>query len=54
VGRAPAEDADGLRQLRGTFTDVKRLVQQNAALVDEAAASAPSLNDQAERMNELA
>ena len=51
--RALAEESDGL-QLRGSFTDVERLVQQNAALVEEAAASAASLNDQAERMNELA
>jgi methyl-accepting chemotaxis protein len=49
-----ADEATSLQQLRGTFTDVERMVQQNAALVEEAAASAASLNDQAERMNELA
>ncbi|WP_067060844.1 methyl-accepting chemotaxis protein [Roseateles chitosanitabidus] len=49
-----AEEADSLQQLRGNFADVERTVQQNAALVEEAAASAASLNDQAERMNELA
>ncbi|WP_343602699.1 methyl-accepting chemotaxis protein [Roseateles sp.] len=54
IAHEVAEEADGLQQLRGTFTDVERLVQQNAALVEEAAASAASLNDQAERMNELA
>jgi len=49
-----AEEATSLQQLRATFGDVEQLVQQNAALVEEAAASAASLNDQAERMNELA
>ncbi len=54
IAHEVAEEAGGLQQLRGTFTDVERMVQQNAALVEEAAASAASLNDQAERMNELA
>ncbi len=49
-----AEEATSLQQLRATFGEVEQLVQQNAALVEEAAASAASLNDQAERMNELA
>ncbi|WP_431050331.1 methyl-accepting chemotaxis protein [Roseateles sp. L2-2] len=54
IAHEVAEEAISLQQLRGTFTDVERMVQQNAALVEEAAASAASLNDQAERMNELA
>lgn len=54
IAHEVAEEAVSLQQLRGTFTDVERMVQQNAALVEEAAASAASLNDQAERMNELA
>ncbi|OWQ83063.1 hypothetical protein CDN99_27405 [Roseateles aquatilis] len=54
IAHEVTEEAASLQQLRGNFTDVERVVQQNAALVEEAAASAASLNDQAERMNALA
>ncbi len=54
IAHEVAEEATSLQHLRGTFTDVEQMVQQNAALVEEAAASAASLNDQAERMNDLA
>ncbi|MET0210252.1 MAG: methyl-accepting chemotaxis protein, partial [Burkholderiaceae bacterium] len=54
IAREVAEEAAGLRDLRGSFNEVERMAQQNAALVEEAAASAVSLNGQAERMNTLA
>ncbi len=44
------EQTEGIEQVRVAVTEIDRNTQQNAALVDEAAAAAASLQEQAERM----
>ncbi len=50
---AAAEQACGIAQVNGAVSAMDTVTQQNAALVEEAAAAAASLRDQATRLTEL-
>ncbi|MDT7834623.1 methyl-accepting chemotaxis protein [Aquabacterium sp. OR-4] len=50
IGRATAEQASGLATVNASVSQLDHSTQQNAALVEESAAAAASLRDQAERM----
>ncbi|KQV81844.1 hypothetical protein ASC87_30370 [Rhizobacter sp. Root1221] len=48
-----AEQSDGIGQVNTSVTQLDQMTQQNAALVEESAAAAESLNDQATRLREI-
>ena len=50
---ASREQSDGIGQVNAAVADMDGVTQQNAALVQEAAASAGSLQDQARRLTEV-
>lgn len=50
---ASSEQSDGISQVNAAVTDMDGVTQQNAALVQEAAAAAGSLQDQAHRLMEV-
>jgi methyl-accepting chemotaxis protein-1 (serine sensor receptor) len=50
IGRASAEQATGLAAVNESVSQLDHSTQQNAALVEESAAAAASLHEQAERM----
>ncbi len=50
ISSASREQADGISQINAAVTDMDHVVQQNAALVQEAASAAGSLQDQAEHL----
>ncbi len=47
---AAAEQSDGIGQVNSAVTQLDQMTQQNAALVEESAAAAESLKDQAQRL----
>ncbi|HEY4350114.1 MAG TPA: methyl-accepting chemotaxis protein [Paraburkholderia sp.] len=51
ISAASEEQSDGIEQVTQAVTQMDSVTQQNAALVEEAAAAAASLREQAERMN---
>ncbi|WP_323017870.1 methyl-accepting chemotaxis protein [Castellaniella sp.] len=51
ISSASREQADGINQINAAVTDMDQVVQQNAALVQEAASAAGSLQDQAEHLS---
>src|SRR5690606_33314906 len=51
LSSAPREQADGISQINSAVNDMDHVVQQNAALVQEAASAAGSLQDQAEHLS---
>jgi len=53
ISAAAAEQSAGIGQVNGAVTDLDRMTQQNAALVEESAAAAESLREQAGRLGEL-
>jgi len=53
VMAASAEQSQGLGQVNGAVNQLDQMTQQNAALVEETAASAESLNDQADKLAAL-
>jgi len=53
ISSAAAEQSHGIGQVNGAVNDLDRMTQQNAALVEESAAAAESLKDQAGRMSSL-
>jgi methyl-accepting chemotaxis protein len=53
ISAAAAEQSSGLGQVNGAVADLDRMTQQNAALVEESAAAAESLKDQAGRLGGL-
>ncbi len=53
ISAAAAEQSSGLGQVNGAVADLDRMTQQNAALVEESAAAAESLKDQAGRLGSL-
>ena len=53
ISAAAAEQSNGLGQVNGAVADLDRMTQQNAALVEESAAAAESLKDQAGRLGGL-
>lgn len=52
ISAAAQEQTGGIGQINNAITELDRVTQQNAALVEEAAAAAESLNQQASRMVE--
>lgn len=52
ISSASREQSEGITQINLAVTEMDSVVQQNAALVEEAAAAAGSLQEQAERLNE--
>ena len=50
ISAAAAEQSAGLHQVNGTVTELDRMTRQNAALVEESAAAAQSLKEQAVRL----
>ena len=53
IATASREQSDGISQVNMAVSDMDGVTQQNAALVQEAAAAAGSLQDQARRLTEL-
>jgi methyl-accepting chemotaxis protein len=53
INDASSEQSAGIAQINQAVTQMDNVTQQNAALVEEAAASAQSLNDQAENLSQL-
>ncbi len=50
ITAAAAEQSDGIGQVNSTVGQLDQMTQQNAALVEQSAAAAESLRDQAERL----
>ena len=50
ITSAASEQSDGIGQVNTAVTQLDQMTQQNAALVEESAAAAESLKDQAQRM----
>jgi methyl-accepting chemotaxis protein len=53
ITAAAAEQSDGIGQVNTAVTQLDQMTQQNAALVEESAAAAESLKDQANRLAQL-
>ena len=53
IAAASLEQASGIEQINKAVTHMDEMTQQNAALVEEAAAASESLDEQANAMNEL-
>jgi methyl-accepting chemotaxis protein len=53
ITAASAEQSSGLGQINGAVTQLDQMTQQNAALVEESAAAAESLREQAGRLASL-
>ncbi|MCP5287375.1 MAG: HAMP domain-containing protein [Burkholderiaceae bacterium] len=53
ISSASGEQTQGMGQVGGAVTELDRATQQNAALVEEGAAAATSLRDQARRLTEV-
>ena len=52
ISHACAEQTEGIGQIGGAVTELDRVTQQNAALVEESAAAAESLRQQATRLTD--
>jgi methyl-accepting chemotaxis protein len=52
ITAASAEQSHGIAQVNGAINNLDQMTQQNAALVEESAAAAESLKDQAVRLTE--
>jgi methyl-accepting chemotaxis protein len=50
ITAASSEQSSGLSQINGAVTQLDQMTQQNAALVEESAAAAESLREQAGRL----
>jgi methyl-accepting chemotaxis protein len=53
ISTAAAEQSDGIGQVNLAVTELDRMTQQNAALVEQSAAAAESLKDQAHRLAQV-
>jgi methyl-accepting chemotaxis protein len=53
IGNATVEQAGGIAQVGQAVTELDKVTQQNAALVEESAAAAESLKQQAQQLNLL-
>jgi methyl-accepting chemotaxis protein len=51
ISAAAAEQSSGIATVNGAVTQLDQMTQQNAALVEESAAAAESLNEQAQRLS---
>ncbi|WP_148663192.1 methyl-accepting chemotaxis protein [Hydrogenophaga sp. PBC] len=52
IASASGEQAEGVNQINAAVSNLDQMTQQNAALVEESAAAASSMNDQAARLAE--
>ena len=50
ITAAASEQSDGIGQVNGAVTQLDQMTQQNAALVEESAAAAESLKEQAVKL----
>jgi methyl-accepting chemotaxis protein len=53
ITAAAAEQSDGIGQVNTAVTQLDQMTQQNAALVEESAAAAESLKEQAQRLAQV-
>ena len=53
ISAASGEQSDGIGQVNTSVTQLDQMTQQNAALVEESAAAADSLKEQARRLSDL-
>jgi methyl-accepting chemotaxis protein len=53
ITAAAAEQSDGIGQVNTAVTQLDQMTQQNAALVEQSAAAAESLKDQADRLTRV-
>src|SRR5690606_39190100 len=53
ITAASGEQSDGIGQVNVAVTQLDQMTQQNAALVEESAAAAESLKDQAQRLAQV-
>jgi methyl-accepting chemotaxis protein len=53
IASAAGEQGQGMGQVNGAVAELDRMTQQNAALVEQSAAAASSLRDQARRLTEV-
>ncbi|MBB4842153.1 methyl-accepting chemotaxis protein [Paucibacter oligotrophus] len=53
ITAAASEQSDGIGQVNGAVVQLDQMTQQNAALVEQSAAAAESLKDQARRLTEV-
>lgn len=53
VAAASADQSDGISQVNTTVMELDQMTQQNAALVEQSAAAAESLCEQAQRLAQL-
>jgi len=51
ISEAASEQSQGIAQVNGAVTDLDHMTQQNAALVEQSAAAAESLTQQAQRLS---
>ena len=53
ISTASVEQSEGIGGVNQTVTEIDQMTQQNAALVEESAAAAQSLKEQAERLAQV-
>jgi methyl-accepting chemotaxis protein len=53
ISAASSEQSDGISQVNTAVLELDQMTQQNAALVEESAAAAESLSEQAQRLAQL-
>jgi methyl-accepting chemotaxis protein len=53
ISAAATEQSDGIAQVNMAVTHLDQMTQQNAALVEQSAAAAESLKDQATRLSQV-
>ena len=53
ISSASTEQSDGISQVNTTVMELDRMTQQNAALVEQSAAAAESLREQAQRLAQV-
>jgi methyl-accepting chemotaxis protein len=53
ITAAASEQSDGIGQINTSVNQLDQMTQQNAALVEESAAAAESLKDQASRLAQV-
>ena len=53
ISSATVEQSSGIGRVNDSITGIDQMTQQNSALVEESAAAAASLRDQANRLNEM-
>jgi methyl-accepting chemotaxis protein len=53
ISAAASEQSDGIGQVNGAVAELDQMTQQNAALVEQSAAAAQSLREQAQRLAQV-